>query len=166
MKWRRCKHALKRQLSFTPLDELLDALLEGRRRLITKEFTGFGNIRPSLGNIPRLLRLAVNDGLFANDSLYRLDHFRKRDGLVITEVNHFVVRALIMKRTEDAFDDVGDKGVVAAGGAVAKDRNWLTGFDQTDEFVDREIGTLPRAIDREKAEAEHTNAIEVAIHMA
>jgi hypothetical protein len=25
---------------------------------------------------------------------------------------------------------------------------------------------LPRAIDREKAEAEHTNAIEVAIHMA
>ena len=70
-----------------------------------------------------------------------------------------------MERSEDTLDDVGDIGVVPACGAVAKDRDWLAGFDQTDEFIDRQIGALTWAIDRKEAQAEKADAIEVAINV-
>jgi len=71
-----------------------------------------------------------------------------------------------MERSEDALDDVSDIGVVAAGGAIAEDRDRLTRFDQADEFVDREVGTLTRTINGKEAKAQESDAIQVTIHMA
>ena len=58
-----------------------------------------------------------------------------------------------MQGSQDAFNDVSDIGVVAARGAVAKYRDRLARFDQTHEFIDRQVRPLAWAIDREEAQA-------------
>ena len=136
----------------TPLYETFNTLLKSGRRLIVEEFARFGNICPSLWHVAGLLRQAINNRLLTHHFLDGGNHLGKRDRLVVTEINHFVISALIMQRAKDAFDDVGNKGVVTASGAIAEDRDRLAGFDQADEFIDREIGTLARAIDGEEAQ--------------
>ena len=100
---------LERQLSLTPLDKLFDALLESGRRFITKEFTCFRHVCPSLRHVPRLLRQAINDGLLTHDLFDGRNHFAERDCLVVTQIDDFVVGSLIMEGAEDAFNDVWDR---------------------------------------------------------
>ena len=62
-------------------------------------------------------------------------------------------------RAADAGDDVVDEGVVAAHRTVAEDRDRLPGGHPPRELVDRQVGPLPRAIDREEAQRDEADAV-------
>ena len=73
--------------------------------------------------------LTVDNRLFANDFFDRRNHFGKRDGLVVAEVDDFVGCLIVVQGTEDPFYDIVDIGVVAAGGAITEDWDRRAGFN-------------------------------------
>ncbi len=113
-----------------------------------------------------LLFHAVQLGFFAKDLLDGFNQLGERDRAVVTEVDEFVVGLIVVQGTDDAVDGVGDVGVIATGGAVAKDRDRLSGFNQADKFVDREVGPLARAVNGEETEADEADAVEMTVNVA
>ena len=102
--------ALKDYSLITPLDKLLDPMLERRRRFIVEELTSFSDVRPCLRHVARLLRQAIYDCLLADDFLDCLNHLAEGNRLIVAKIDDFVVGACVVERTNDAFDDGGQKG--------------------------------------------------------
>ena len=71
-----------------------------------------------------------------------------------------------MEGAEDAFNDVCNKGIIAARRAVSEDGDRLARFDQSDEFIDGEVGALAGAIDGKEAQPQKADPVEVAVDMA
>ena len=146
--------------------EVLDTFLERGGRFVAKQLTGFGDIRPGLRDVTGLIGLTVDYGFFAKNLLNRLDHLAQGDGLVVAQIHHLVIAPIVVQGTEDAFDGIGDEGVVPAGRTVAENGDGLSGLDEADEFIDRQVGSLTGAVNGEEAQSEEADAIEVAVNMA
>ena len=117
------------------------------------------------GTSPGCVRLAVDDGLFAERRFEQLDEPAQFHGLRFAEVENFVTEFLL-RAGDDAVHDVADVGVIAFRGAVAVDRDRFAGVDELGELVNRQVRPLARAIDREEPQHRHVHAIDVMIDVA
>src|SRR5205807_3092266 len=64
-------------------------------------------------------------------------------------------------RRHRALNNVVDISVIAAGGAVAKLVDWCAGVNLSGELMDREIGPLARAINREISQGDDAEFVEM-----
>src|SRR5205085_8072363 len=67
----------------------------------------------------------------------------------------------LVHRGDDAVEDVVDPRVVARRAAVAEELDRLAREEVARELVDREVGPLARAVDREEAQARDVERVEV-----
>jgi len=70
---------------------------------------------------------------------------------------------LLLDGGEHAVEDVVDPGVVTRAGSVAKDLDGLAAGDEPGEFVDRQVGSLARAVHSEEAQAGDRRGVEVVL---
>src|SRR6267142_4469303 len=89
---------------------------------------------------------------------------RQRDRLRATEVVDSVAVAPL-KRGLNSPHNIRHIRVIPARRSIAKNRDRFPGRDEAGEFVNRQIGLLSWAIDREKAQTGDWHPIEVLIGM-
>ena len=147
-----------------PLDEALDALVVQRRRVVTEQRARLVDVRPRLRNVAGLLRRGVRSlRVTPSARSSPRNHLRQATPSRVAEVDHFVRRAGVVDRRAHARDDVVDEGVVAAGRAVAEDRDRLALEHQSRELVDGQVRALPRSVNGEESQRDETHAIQVAV---
>jgi len=62
--------------------------------------------------------------------------------------------------------NVVDESVVAAGGTISEDRQWLSRFHQVSKFVNGQVRPLSGPVNREEAQADHRQGEEMRVGIA
>ena len=133
--------------------------------MIAEHFFRLGNVGKRDRHVAGLERLAVNHGRFAKRGFDERDEFRKFHRLGFAEVEN--LKAEFLPRAgKNAFQNVRDERVVARRAAVTENRNGPAGVNQLREFVDCQVRPLARAVNREKPQHRHIQAVEVMVNMA
>ncbi len=148
-----------------PVNKKPNALLNIYAGFIPQSGLGLGNIGVGDGDIARLHGLSVENGLLSKGGFDEFDETVEPDGLGFAEVEDFEAE-FALGAGHDSVENVGDVGVVAGGGAVAKNRDGFSGGDEPGEFVDGEVGALARAVHREETEHDDIEAVNVVIDVA
>src|SRR5712691_11037677 len=73
-----------------PLNKSMDAVLNLRLWIVTKQATSLRDIGVGLWNVPRLQRLVIDYGLEIQFLFQQSDQFPQLNGARLTQVKHFV----------------------------------------------------------------------------
>ena len=103
-------------------------------------------------DVAGLRGLAVEDRFRVQGLLEQLDELFETGGVRAAEVDDVPRQLWEIAGGEDALDDVVDVRVVAAGAAVAEERDRLLRQHLARELVDGEVGPLAGAVDGEEAQ--------------
>src|ERR1700687_211525 len=133
-------------------------LLNLRLGIVAEQPPRLRNVCKGLRHIAWLQRLLLDDGVLVQFPLKQRNQLPQINRARLAEINDFVVTIRVIDRCAHAGDDVINVGVVTTRQAIAENRDRFSRADQTSEFVDGEIGSLPRAIYREKAQADAADA--------
>src|SRR5688572_24770453 len=143
-----------------PGREAAQAFPEVHLGLVTQFGARAGEVGVGPLDVARLRGPPVDDRLFAQGPFQLLDQLRQRHRLGAAEVVDAVAVA-VLQGGDDAGDRVVYVGVITTGRTVAEYRDGLAGADQPRELVDRQVGALPRAVDREETQAKHGQFVQV-----
>src|SRR6266480_4770236 len=129
-----------------PLYEPGEAFTELHRRVVTKQFSRFANVRTSQRHIAGLLRQPVNFCLFSKRIFYRRNQFFQLNGLALAKIKNVVTRAFVIERGHRSLNHVIDVSVIAARAAISKLIDGLAVINAPGELMNGEIGPLPRTV--------------------
>src|SRR5215213_5125922 len=149
-----------------PFHEPADAVFDLRLRVVAEQTARLRHVRVSLRHVAWLRRLTLDEGRAVECFFQKRDQFPQLDGLRLAEVEDFVVARVVINRGAHARDDVVYVGVVAPRRAVAEDGDGAARVNQFGELVNRQVGPLARAVDREEAQAHAPHAVEVRVGVA
>src|SRR5450432_2550401 len=141
----------------------MDPFLNLRLRIVAEQRPGLRNVCKGLRHIAWLHWLLLDDGIQIQFPLDQGNQFSQFNGSRLPEINHFVVASVVIDRRTHSRNDVVDVGVVTTRQAIAKYRDRFSRADQTSEFVNGQVGSLPRSVHRKEAQTDTANAVEVRI---
>ena len=127
-------------------------------RIVGEEGFGFRDVCIRHGHVAGLVGFLFDDCFFTKRTLDSGDEVAERGGLAFAEIEDVAELAFVVEAGGHALDDVVYVSVVAARGAVAELLDAAAFVDGFCERMDREVGTLARAIDGEKAEVDRAQA--------
>jgi len=148
-----------------PAGESPDPFLDGRRRFISQDPLRTGDVGVRDLHVARLWRQELEPGLLAEGILQISDQLQQLGGPRLAQVQDLESR-IDLERSHDPGDDVIRVGVIPARGAVAVNRDLPVLPQQLGEFVNGHFGPLPRAVDREEAEAGDVHPVVARIGVA
>merc|ERR1712087_334416 len=140
----------------------LDAIFEGNLRVVSKQVLGLGHIGTGVWNISGLVGKDLDDGLLANIFLNQVDEFLQGSTVTLAEVEDLVgIRPV--NGADDTVDNVGNVGVVAAGGTVSVLLHFNTTVDAVGEFEWRHVGSSSWSVDGEESESSDIQLVQVVV---
>ena len=119
--------------------------------MIAEQTSRFANVSKSLRHVAGLHRQAIDKRAAIEILFQQLDQLVQFDGARFAQIKDLIIARRVINRRAHARNDVVNVSVIAAGRAVSEDRNLLSFIDEAREFVNRQIGPLPRAVNREEA---------------
>src|SRR5262249_27455884 len=110
-------------------------------------------------------RTALDDRFPSQSLLKQLDQMIDRDGLRLTKIDDLERRRVVSDRGQNALQNVVNVGEIAFRRAVTENRNGASAVDQPREFVNRQVGALARAVDREEPQTDDLHSVKMAVSM-
>ena len=148
-------------LSPKPFNELRQTVAQLHGRVVTEEQTGFRNIGARQRHVTRLFWQLINLCLFSNRGFDRFDQILQRHGFAFPEIKDVPPRAVVIQRRDRALNNVVNVSVIALSRAIAELIDRLVGQNLASELMNRQIGTLPRSVNRKETQRHHPHLVEV-----
>src|SRR5262245_50369493 len=145
-----------------PFHEPADPFLDPDLRRIPEHGAGVFEVGAGLSHVARLIGLRHDLRGLSQRGFDVADQLAQADDFGASQVEDLVAAA-VLQGGDDPGDDVLDVGVVPRRGSVPEQRDRLPLVDQAGELVNRHLGALARAVDREEAQARHVHAVEMVI---
>src|SRR5262249_3574826 len=82
------------------------------------------------------------------------------------EIKDIIQRTVVIERSHRALNDIIDICVIAPRGAISKSINGLAGVNATGELMNRQIWTLPWAINREISQRDDAHLVKMRVGRA
>ncbi len=152
-------------LLLEPVGEPGDALLDEDLGFIPEQIARLGHIGVGDGNVAGLVGQVFDFGDFAQIAFDESDQIQQRGGVAIAEIDNLIADGSEC-RGANALDDVGDKSVIAFGRAIAELLDRAAFVDRFGKFMNRQIGSLARAVNGEKTQAGNVDAVEMMVDVA
>src|SRR6478672_4905177 len=149
-----------------PLNEFGQAFAQLRCRTVAKQFSRFRNVRICTRHIARLFREAIDFCFFADGIFDRQNEIFQLNRLTLTEIKDVKQWAYVVERGHGPLNDIIDVGVIALRAAISKLIDRLAGVNAAAELMNRQIGTLPRAVNSEIPQSYDPHLVKVRIRRA
>ena len=113
-----------------------------------------------------MLRQPVDLCLFPKRILDCRDQVLELNGFTFAEIKDVEVRAVVVQRGNRPLNHVVDVCVIASRCAIAELINRLAGVNASSELMDRQIRPLPRTVNSEIPQRDHTHLIKMRVSRA
>ena len=109
---------------------------------------------------------AIDFCFFPHGIFDRQNEIFQLNRLTLTEIKDVIQWAIVIERGHRALNDVIDVGVIALRAAISKLIDRLPGVNAPGELMNRQIGTLPRAVNSEIPQRYDPHLVKVRIRRA
>ena len=113
-----------------------------------------------------MFREAIDFRFFSDGAFNRQNEIFQLNRLTLTEIKDVIKRAIVIERGHRALNDVIDVGVIALRASISKLIDRLAGVNAPGELMNRQIGTLPRAVNSEIPQRYDPHLVKVRIRRA
>ena len=117
-------------------------------------------------HIARLFREAIDFRFFSDGAFNRQNEIFQLNRLTLTEIKDVIKWAIVIERGHRALNDVIDVGVIALRAAISKLIDRLAGVNAPGELMNRQIRTLPWAVNSEIPQRYDPHLVKVRIRRA
>src|SRR5690606_32620913 len=102
---------------------------------------------------------AVDRGLAAAYLFDNFDHFPELHAVVIAKVDYLEGRLVIVNGRGHSLNNIIYIGIIAAAVAIAVNRNRVALENIPGELVDRQVGSLPGAVNGKETQGDKADAV-------
>src|SRR6266513_1777542 len=146
-----------------PLNEFGQAFPQLRCRIVSEQFSRLRNVGTCTRHIAGLFREAIDFCFFPYGIFDRRNQVLQLNRLILAEIKDVIQRTIVIERGHGALNDIVNVGVIATRASIPKLIDRCSGVNAPGELMNRQIRTLPRAVNSEIPQSDNAHLVEVRI---